>query len=133
MEKAKWFKRVETLTRMEYASYAGVYQAYAWEQGHKDQPLEFRIPDQYFVKDAGEFVEGRGYNTREGFIVADFMCVVADMDAEGYIHMWKYRESKGDRFLTLDCTETASAREVEGRWSGDDYWFKDKKFTHLPS
>ena len=91
-------------TALEFAAYAGVYQAYAWQQGYEGKPVRFRLPDQYFDNCDDEVAEG--------FNLKKFMAVVADFD-EGAIHYWKFEEEEEDRFITLVCTEDDSMRSLD--------------------
>jgi len=114
------------MTTEEKAAYLGVYQAYAWEQGFRESPISFRIPDEHFVKSE---------NGPDGFVVSEFMEAVADLD-DGHIHLWKYYttdnhlhpELKPNRHLALICTEDDSMARIapddQDNWhyAEDTYW-----------
>jgi len=91
------------------AAYSGVYQAYAWHQGYVDQPVIFRVPDEYFYIPTDHKPDHTKPQAENEFFspfsIRDFMAVVAEMDNEGFIHLWRYSEAEGDRFLELSCTE----------------------------
>jgi|SRR5215471_1516061 len=87
------------MTDQEFCSYAGVYQAYAWHQGFRSRPTEFRIPDEHFSY-------SRSYD-ETGFDLVKFFEVVAEID-DGGIHQWQMRVQDFDTILTLACTEDDS-------------------------
>lgn len=82
-----------------WCAYAGVYQAFAWQQGFAGQPVTFRLPEDFWVRQKFE---------EEVFDVSAFMSVVRDIDDTG-IHYWRFYEVDGDRFLSLACTEDRTA------------------------
>jgi hypothetical protein len=98
------------------ASYLGLFQGFAFNQGFDNEPRRFRLPNEHFQLDP---INLRG----DSFSLLDFFTVVAYIDNEGSIFYfkveeqeitWPYGNKTKETFLHMACTEDDSWNQVCG-------------------